>query len=1015
MRKLISLLAIMIFVSLQCLTAQAVKISGKVTDVNSGEPIPGVNVVVKGTTSGVMTDTEGNYTILVPNDQAVLAFSFIGYVSQEIVVGGQTSVNVAMAEDVTQVDEVVVVGYGSMQRSNVTGAITSVKSADIAKVPVPNVVEALRGQISGVRVTRSSGQPGSDVDFTIRGKRSLGAGEDKNNPDATVNANAPLIVVDGIPFTGGKISDINPDDIASIDILKDAAATSIYGSSASNGVVLITTKSGFAGKPSINVTASTSISSLVQKPELYDGKGFTKLKMDALAGNPKNKKEITPEVVLDPIEEANYFAGKEMDWQDELLKQGRINQVGISMTGGTDIFHYYLNGDIYDEKAIVPNSKYDRYSFRLNTDYSPYKFITLGAKVQYTATIADETGISFDANNRADFSDYIGNSPLGRTKDSIGNLVPTCNGDQFQYNPFYRYNHSDVSRKNYRSSVAPFIEIKLFEGLTYKANGFAEIRDDRYTRYLDSLYDAQNVGLTTYKVDFGKGYNYLFDNIVNYNKTFFDKHLINVTGVYGFQKTTTENMIISAQNLSKNYLGLYEIENLDPTNTTNSKSFKQELNPTQLGKAYYVARLAYSYDNRYNMTISRRWDYSSKFGPNNKEGVFSSIALAWNISNEKFFENLPVLSSLKYRISYGEVGNDRIPDFAYLYTASTGSYPFAGQTVTGWTTGESGNYSLKWETSRQFNTGIDFGMLKNRITGTIDYYSSQNVDLLFSKQVPIVFGDADGKIMSNAAETKNWGLEAMLTAKILDGDFKWETTINWSMDRNEVVSLGGEKVDDLANGWFIGQDINVIYDYKAAGRVYQYADTVKAKAMHPDKAYYTAGDPVIVDIDGNDTINEKDKTFLGSTVTPDWYGGMTNTFSYKGFELSILLEAVQGIKKVNYFINNLNGRDNTATVDYWTPEHTSGNFPQPNSTGEYDYSTAVRLQDASFIAIRNISLSYNLPNSLLKNTPIKGVNIYVRGNNLKYFTDYKQAYSPESDYGKYPITKTWTFGFNLTF
>lgn len=1023
--------------------SQQLVIKGKVTDAN-GTPIPGANVLEKGTNNGAITDLDGNFSLKIGSSESILVISFLGYTTQEIQVGNQTQIAVALAENVETLNEVVVVGYGSMQRSNVTGSISTVKAEDLKKSPTPNAIEAMRGMVPGVRITRNSGQPGADVDITIRGVKSLGTTNDKNS-ESYINPNSPLIVVDGVPVMGGKVSDINPNDIASMDILKDAAATSIYGSSAANGVVLITTKSGASGKPMISVNASTGWETFAMRPTLFNGKEYTQLKIDAATYQSKPSRyqtnpiaPQTPQQVLDPYEYQNYLNGQERDWIDFLTRTGRTNQYGLSLTGGTEKFHYYMNGDVYTQKPVIPYTDYNRYSFRANADYNAYKWLTVGIKSQATLTDANETGTAFGPNGLADFSNYTSASPLGRSVDSLGNLVPTVNSDQFQYNPLYRYKHSEVKRKNTRMSIEPFVEIKFFEGFTYRINGFAEFRNEKWTRWLDGMYDPINLKNNYYRMDLGQGSSYLCDNILNFNKTFRDKHSVNITAVYGFQTNKQENFVLTAQQKMDNYLGIYDIVNVDPFADDAPSIYTPEIKPTLSAKAYYVGRLVYSYDNRYVVTISRRWDYTSQFGPNNRKGVFPSYALAWNASNEKFIQNIPLISNLKLRLSYGEVGNDRIKQFSYQYTAAPAGYAFNGGSVSGWSSAQTGNYSLHWETSKQYNMGFDFGLFKNRLNGSFDFYSARNKGLLFEKQVPINYGDQDpndpsksGYVPSNVAETKSWGYGLLLEGKIIDRDLKWNMTVNWSKDKNEIVNLGadnvdenGKPIDDPANGWYIGQDINAIYDYNMLG-IYQLADTNEIRRLQSKKAYYWAGDPKIADIDGNDTINENDRTFQGSSVTPKWYGGINNTISYKGFEFSILFEAVHGIKKYNGFLPNpLSGiRANSVKVNYWMPDNPEGDFPRPRS-GSYDYGSApvrgvtsgniVRLEDASFICLRTIALSYTLPNKLTSKVHINGLTLYIRGNNLKYWTKMKQCFSPESDYGVFPVTRNVTLGLTMT-
>jgi TonB-linked SusC/RagA family outer membrane protein len=982
------------------ITQPEITITGKITD-ETGASMPGLNIVEKGTNNGVLSADDGSYIITVSSPGSVLVFSFVGYLSREVAVGNQTVVDIAMVPDIQSLAEVVVIGYGSMDRSNVTGAISSVRADDINKIPIPNVVEALRGQVAGVRVTRGSGQPGSGIDFLIRGKKSIG--EDNDG----INENEPLIVIDGVPTTGGNIDEINPADIASIDILKDAAAASIYGTSGANGVILITTKNGLKGKPSFSVNASYGITELTQLPVMFNALEYVQLKMDAAEG--AGRPNTMEDVLVDPVELANWNAGKEINWHNLVLRQGNVRNAGISLSGGSEKFNYYMNGDAYLEKGIVPHTNYNRYSLRLNSDYSPYKFLKAGVKVQLSRSTADETGNSAVLyQENPDFTDFIGNSPLGRIYDENGDLVRTVKGDQFQYNPLFMYRESMADRIISRNYLNPYLEFTIIKGLTYTINGFIEQRNEEFKRFTTDKYN--DGAYSTMKLDNVESNTYLLDNILNYKRIFLDKHSFDATFVYGFQTFNSSTISANVQNDQGelfDLLGYYSMPTL-----------ASSLDPLEWGKLYYVGRVGYGYDSRYNLTLTMRRDGSSKFGENNKWGNFPSVSFAWNASNESFLENNTTISLLKYRISYGVMGNDRIADYRYISLTGNANYSFNGVGYTGKTTNNFGNQSIKWEESKQFNTGIDFGLLSNRISGTFDYYNTRTTDLLLPEIIPITTGFRT--TISNVGETKNWGLEVNLKSRILDGAFKWEVNVNWAKDKNEIVKLNrasvdaeGNPVDDVANGWFIGQDIDVIYDFDFVG-IYQLGEEELAASKHPDRRNYGAGDPKIRDVNGDTIITFADQTFLGSP-TPSWYGGLKNTFSYKGLELSVLFETVQGVERINYFYGSLVGRDNGVKVNYWTPRNPSNEFPQPNVTGTYAYENAVRLRDASFVALRNVSLQYTLPQSLLKKTPVQSISFYIRGNNLKYFTDYKDSYSPESVYGAFPTVKTWSFGTNIIF
>lgn len=993
------------------------QVSGTVTDYSTGEALPGVNILLQGTTTGTVTDLSGKYSLSVPSGDAVLVFSFIGYETQEVTVGNQTNISVGLMPDLTTLSEVVVVGYGTMERKNVTGSIVTVDVGEVQKTPVPNVVEALRGRVAGLQVTRGSGQPGTDVSFRIRGTNSLGGARGGNVDGAINDANQPILVVDGVPVPGSNLSEINPDDIESINILKDAAASAIYGSSGANGVVLITTKSGKKGATQFNAEASTGIVDLANRLDIMDADQYVKYQLDSrIASGTPNP---TIPGVLDPIELANYLNGDYADWQDLLIKTGKQHKISIGANGGTDKFSFYVNGDAYLEEGIIIDSDYKRYSFRVNSDYKPTDWLKVGARINLTRTVSDETSnVISDYNVNGAFAPYIPiseNTPLGSVYDAEGNYSKTINTDQFQINPLHRYNESVVDRIVNRVYVNPYINIDLGGGFTYTLNSFVENRNTFYGRFQSSNYsndpsEAQVQETTTN--------NYLLDNILTYNRNF-GKHEVNATLVYGMQKFTYENLNATARYIPTDLLGYNAIGHaLDSRSTIGWDTDEN-------GKVYQVGRIGYNYDDRYNVTLSIRRDGSSKFGENYKYGYFPSASFAWNADNESFIRDIEPLSRLKLRLSYGVLGNDNIGTYLYRAAASNiqillGIDEDGNEVIfNGYGVGfNASNPNLRWEESRQINAGLDFGIINDRLTGSFDIWKTNTKDLLLFESIISVNGGYS-EYPSNVGETENWGIDVALNGDVIQKrDFNWNVGINWAMDRNKIVRLSradtdesGNPVDNVANGWFIGQDIRVLYDYKYLG-VWQLGEESEAAQFGS-----VPGDPKIADVNEDGVINSDDRTFLGSP-TPDWYGGITNVFTYKGFELSVLFEAVQGVQKVNSYIKGYTGRGNQLNIDYWTPDNPTNEFPRignGNAMSGGLFANAIKVQDASFVALRNISLGYTLPQSLLQNIPFSSVNLYVRGNNLKYWTDYNLAFSPESDSGSYPITRTWVFGARLTF
>ena len=995
----------------QWLIAQEMNISGKVT--SEGEPLIGANVLVKGTNTGVITDVDGSYNVSAAAD-AILVFSYVGYATLEVPVNGRTAIDVTL-ESSTMLDEVVVVGYGTMERSNVTGSIVTVDVDEIQKAPVPNVVESLRGQVPGLRISRGSGQPGSGITFRIRGTNSLGAAAG----DIDAN-NTPIIVVDGVPLVGGNLAELNPDDIESINVLKDAAAASIYGSSGANGAVLITTKKGKAGQTRISLNASTGVVDIANRINMMNPDEYLQYRFDSEAAVGNNNPNINN--LVDPEEVENYVLGKSADWQDLLLRTGMQTRVGLSASGGTDRFRFYINGDMYLEDGVIQSSDYDRYSIRFNGDFAVTDWIDIGARVQLTKSFADETAnaiTEFNVGGFAPFFPISTNTPLGTVYNQDGTPTKFIRDDRFQINPLHRYNESVIDRFVTRSYINPYVNVQIADGLKYTLNTYAEDREQFYGRFWSSNYNDGDPSEA--QIQEQKGITYLVDNILNYTQSF-GSHNFNATAVYGFQQYDFQQSNTIGEAIPTDLLGYNAL------GYATDDRIRYDWSRDDWGRTYLIGRLGYNYDDRYNVTLTVRRDGSSRFGPNNRYGTFPSASVAWNAHNEGFIKANNTISFLKLRASYGVMGNDRFP--TYFYRAATnnvqvavGVDPESGEPILFNGFGLASNASnpdLKWETSKQINLGVDLGLFQNRINATFDVYQTNTTDLLLFESIIGVVNNGFTQFPSNVGETESRGIDIGLRADVVrTRDFTWNISANWAKDVNEIVRLSSSEVDaegnpinNPANGWFIGQDIREIFDYEVTG-IWQLGQEDEA-ASYGD---FVPGDPRIRDVDGDGIITDDDRTFLGNP-TPDWYGGINNTFNWKGIELSILIEAVQGVTRVNNFYGGYSGRGNELAINYWTPDNPSTEFPRIGAGGPLSgglFADALKVQDASFIALRNVSLGYSLPSSVLENLPISGLSVFARGNNLTYWTDYTDAFSPESGVGSYPITRTWIFGTKITF
>jgi TonB-linked SusC/RagA family outer membrane protein len=974
----------------------AFEVTGRITDTRN-TALPNVTVQEKGTSNGTSTKEHGNYTINVTNENAVLVVSSVGFLDQEIPVKGRHTIDVVLQENAADLNQVIVVGYGTQKKSDVTGSVVSVPKARLSELPVTNVYQAMQGAVAGMNITQNSSVPGSGATVTVRGVNSINANR------------TPFIVVDGIPFstTGGNINDINTNDIASIEILKDASAVAIYGTRGANGVILITTKRGSSGKPVIRYNAYAGLENLAHVMEPNSPEGYVKKYADWYKQvNPtQTQKDILPNA----YEIANYNAGHTVDWIKEVTRQGIIQDHNVSVSGGTKDVKYYLSGEYLKQKGVVEGYQYRRLSVRSNLDVNLTDYLTVGTSLFYANNNYD--------GGRANF--YLGAimSPYGTLRKANGDYeIYPMNPELLYVNPLLGLYTDRINRGNNLNGTF-YLELKpaIIPGLKYRANAAWSYLPRDSANYVGRKANDQ-LGTATVSNAYNK--NWILENILTYTKDW-QKHHIDFTGLYSAQRndffgssmvgTGFVNDELSYKNLSAaatltpGYVG-----NFNGVNVLGSYQIKSTL-ISQMG------RLNYNYDSRYLFTVTARRDGYSAFGANtDKYGLFPSFALGWNISNEKFMTPVTFVNNLKWRVSYGESGNQAIDPNGTAFTDASARYPFNGLSTVGVvSTSGMGNRDLHWETTTGFNTGIDFSLLDNRISGTIEYYSTKTKDILLRRNLPAATGYVN--VWDNLGKLQNHGLEITLnTVNVKSGDFKWESMVNFARNRNKIVDLYGDKKDDLGNRWFIGQPISVIYDYVLQG-VWQAGED-------PSGQDPTAkpGDLKFADMDGSKTINADDKRILGSTL-PKWIGGLTNTFHYKNWHLNIFIQTFQGATKnnVNLTFADEAGRMNTPKeIGYWTAENKSNSRPALSYTNSRGYGYA---SDNSYTRIKDATLSYTTPQKLLDKTGLGSLTFYLSGRNLYTFTNWI-GWDPENDFtfrgsggwdNNYPLVRSFIFGVNV--
>ena len=952
-------------------------VSGRVIDASTGQGLPGVSVVVKGTSTGVNTDLNGIYSINTTEQQAVLIFSFIGYVKQEVPVAGRTKIDISLAVDVTTLDEVVVVGYGTQKKSDITGSVASMSKDRLENAPNQNLAQAIQGSIPGVMIQTSSSGAVPDEVIMIRGRNSILAD------------NSPLIVVDGIPYNG-SISDINPNDIGSIEILKDASSAAIYGSRGSNGVILISTKEGTEGKVRISYDGYYSVQKIADMPDYMDGAQFYDFKMTRFPG------------AMTQSERDIYEAGSWTNWPKTGLRNGASNQHTLSVSGGNSNTKFFVSGNYLGIKGLALNDDFKRMTSRINLDTKVTKWLTLGSRSNFSYD--DKSGLG------PDMSDLFQTNPLTKAFEENGSQkIYIWDDDHYFGNPLQMtlYDNIDKSYQILSNNYA-IIDFPFIEGLTYRLNSGISARFSDEATYMGRNtkigLEAKGIAETARS----RSNNTVIENILSYTREF-GRSKIFGTALYSYEKNYYSENSLDANGFPHDFLKWYS--SAQATQIVPSFSFNESTLMSQM------LRFNYAFDNRYLATITGRRDGFSGFGSDSKWGLFPSVALGWNVQNEKFFPWKNLFNELKLRVSYGLNGNQAVG--AYRSISRLGEYNMVSgkQTQAGYIPSKLGQENLGWESSKTFNVGLDFGIYKNRVAGSFNIFNTNTTDLLLERSISSVHGITS--ITQNIGETRNKGIEISLQSRnITTSGFNWTTSVNFAYTHNEIVSLygmldeNGKEIDDVANAWFIGKPIRVNYDFVWEG-TWQLSETEEAAKWGTKPGFVK-----LKDFDGDGTLSAKDKRIIGQQ-DPKYIWGLSNTFSYKGFKLDIFMHGVHGVTKENTLMTDETWADvrrNTIVKNWWTPDNPTNNWVINQLNAErMSGILGVIYEDASFVRIKDISLSYTLPKELVSKYMVTNLRFFVTGRNLATFTKWR-GLDPELDsQHQTPLQKEFVFGLNLEF
>jgi TonB-linked SusC/RagA family outer membrane protein len=947
-------LILLLAVALCTIAASAqITISGVVTDVDKAV-LPGTSVIVKGSHTGTSTDANGRYSIVAKKGD-IIEFSFIGMLRKNVTVGSSSTMNVQLAPEAVSLNEIVAIGYGSTKKSDLTGSVSSIKTENLANSRIGSVTNALQGLSAGVQVTNGAAKPGGEATVIIRGSGSINAG------------NAPLYIVDGIPAEGG-LQDLSPGDIESIEILKDASAASIYGSRGSNGVVLVTTKKGMNNKGKVTFNASYGIQQMLNKPELMNAQQYYDL-----------VSIVNPSASWTSPELRWLSKGESTDWLDAITQDGTYQNYNLAVSGGSDKNTHYLSIDMYDQDGIIKNSSFKKTTIRYNMDSQTTSWLKSGIRFNVIESTLKNINEEADSGYGTLFS-AVTSQPTAPVYNEDGSYFTGFLNTKA--NPVAMVNLLDKATHKSRIVGSTYFEIEPVKNLKLKTDDGGEMEFYKINTFEDGRMGQHYTAGGHATVFSGKKLYVQSENTATYTLNW-DKQKLVVMGGFSASKIDYENVTADAKNLSSV---------LKYNNLGGAASFGPDASyATSSTLTSFYGRVNYSLTDKYLVTATMRADGSSRFAPEHRWGYFPSLALAWRASEEPFIKSLSFINNLKVRASAGMLGNQNIGDFAYAATISQGSawanYVFGNNLSTGAVQVTISNPDLTWEKAKQFDLGIDFGFLNNRIAGTIDGYYKITSDLLWNVPLPEESGFQNS--LTNVGRINNKGVEFSLNSINLNfKDFLWTTALTFSYNHNDIAELYGGK-QDVNKSLFVGHSINEFYLLKSLG-IWQQSEASEA-------AKYNAvpGDRKIYDKDGNGVINGDDREFCGQS-TPVFYGSFTNTLKYKGFDLTLYFIYAGGHKiynKLNVFLDSYDPWGNMSAAyynNYWTAQRPSNVYPAPHVGSAYangDGTDAV-LQRGDYLRLKNLELGYTLPQKISGKIKSSGVRFYMSVQNLFTMTKY---------------------------